>query len=128
RLPRGEEVDAVVAEEGGEVVVQALGVGGRRDGDHVRPAVGRGHEAGHGEGPSGLGHGQERVRPPPNLEEGGVVAEQRGEIADAHRRTANATAAPSVLSAWVVARRPPTRSEQGRRQARYQIVQRVSAV
>ena len=93
RLPRGEQVDAVGAEERREVVGEALAVGRGGDGDEVRPALRGLDEAGDRERPSGLGYGDERARPPPNFEKGGVVAQQLRKIKQAHRRSPKATAA-----------------------------------
>ena len=97
RLPRREQIDAVLAEVGSEVVREPFGVGGRRHRDDVRAALRRRHEAGEREGPSGLGYGDERGRTPPNFQEGGVFAEQCGQVANAHQRTPHPTARPLLL-------------------------------
>ncbi len=94
-LPRGEQVDVIRSEIRAEVVDQALGVGRRRDRDDVRTAVRGGDETGDRERASRLGDGDERGRPSPNCEQGGVVANQCRQFTNAHLRTTNPTGHPS---------------------------------
>ena len=74
RLPSREEVDPVRTEKGAEVVRQPLAVRRRRDRNEVRATRRGGDEPSDGERSSRLRYGDERVRPPPNFQQGGVIA------------------------------------------------------
>ncbi len=84
RLPRGEELDRVGAEEGGEVVRQPLGVGRRGHRHHHRAALRAVHQPRQHQGPGRVGHGQDRVRAPRDRHEAGFFAQQWGEVGEGH--------------------------------------------
>ena len=85
RLPGGEQVDLVRAQEGAEVVHQALGVGrrGHRHDDGL--AAGEPGQPGHDDGPGRFGHGQHRAGRAQHLGQRRLVAHQLGEGAQRQR-------------------------------------------
>ena len=82
RLPGGEQLDPVVAQEGADVVGQALGLGRRRDRQHDRPPLGEAAEPRRDEGACRLGHRQRRRGAAEHLRERGLVAQRRGQIGE----------------------------------------------
>jgi hypothetical protein len=80
RLPRGEQLDRLVAEEGREVVRHPLGLGGRGHGQHDRSPLGQPAEARRHQGARRLGHGQGGRAAAQHLRERGLVAQGGGEV------------------------------------------------
>ncbi len=113
RLPGREQLDLVVAQEGGQVVGQALGLGGGGHGHHDRASGCRpAGQAGDGEGPGRLGHrqhgvdGRPRTRPAPALRATGGVG-RRG-------RSCGVGRARLPVVASLRTRRPATRTRRTR--------------
>ncbi len=95
RLPGGDHVDLVGAEERPQIVGQTLGVGTGGDGHHQGMAPGEPGQAGDGEGPGRLGHRQHRRRHPRQPGQAGMPAQQRREVGESHPTR---VPAPSALS------------------------------
>ena len=75
----GNDVDLVVAEEGAQVVGEALGVGGRRHRDDDRPAPAQSvGQAGEDERPRRIRHGQHRADRPSTWARAGSVRRREG--------------------------------------------------
>ena len=85
RLPCREDVHRVGAQEGAHVVGQPLAVSRRRHGRHDRVATRHVGEAGDGEGPGRLGHGQDRAAGAGQAGQRLVLAQQRRQILQGHR-------------------------------------------
>ena len=102
--------------QGTEVVGQLVGGGGRgRDHQH-RAAAPQADEAGQDEGLGGGGHGQGGVGRADDPREGGLVAKQRGERAEAHAIRVPVGPVPASGPTWGRGRRggPPGRARAGR--------------
>ena len=81
----GNVVDGVGAEEGPEVVGQPVGVAGGGHRHHDRAAAAQRAEPGHHQGARGLGHGEDRGGTAEHGREAGLLAQQRGEVAEHHQ-------------------------------------------
>ena len=80
RLPRGEQLDLVVAQVGGQVVGQAFGLGRRGHGQDHGPTLGQAGEPGGDEGAGGFGDGDGGRAAAQHLRERGLVAQQGGKV------------------------------------------------
>jgi len=94
RLPGGEGVDGLLAEVGPEVVGEAVGVAGGGHRHHDRtPGRERGQPS-DGQGARRLRDGKDRRGPAEHGREAGLLAQQRGEVAEQHEGSAQGTGAP----------------------------------
>jgi hypothetical protein len=87
RLPRREQLDRFVAQVGGQVVGQALGLGGRRYRQHDRAAAREPCQPGGDDRPRRLGHRQSRRGAPEHLCQGRLVTEQARQVVEGRVRT-----------------------------------------
>jgi hypothetical protein len=80
RLPGGEQLHGLVAQVGGEVVRQPLGLGGGGDGEHDRAAGRDPGEPGGDDGPCRFAHGQCRRGAAEHQRQGRLVAQQARQV------------------------------------------------
>ncbi len=77
RLPRGESLDAISAQEGSQVGFEPLGLGSRGHHDEQRPTLGGlGHRR-HGHGSGHLGDGEDGIAAAGDGDETGILCHQR---------------------------------------------------
>ena len=96
RVPRREQLDGVVTEEGTDVVAESLGGGdGGRHHEHGAALAESAHSR-HHERDGRVGHSQRATARSHGVHHGGLVAKQRGKRAKAHPLRVPTTAAPAA--------------------------------